>query len=131
MRRPLRDTFETNVTDKIPSGPLGKIGEGDVIGAGGFIAVEATRPFFTFVPGLKQPGYHVTSHTTDTTDDGEVHTVTVTAISEDVAEFVAQYTASPSNVNFLVSNIELLSTEVVTERSTYSTYRMEVLLEEE
>lgn len=129
MRRPLRDRFEGKVTDEIPSGPFGKAGQGDLIGAGGFLAVESTRPFFTFIPGVKQPGYGIVSHSAESVPEGERHELIVTAISEDVAEFVAQYTSAPSNVDYIVTDVKLESTEVMTERSTYSTYKMTVLLE--
>lgn len=131
MKRPIRDRLEKEGTGRVPSGPLGKVGEGDIIGAGGFLAVEATRPFFTFIPGIKQPGYAVTAHSTESTQDGEVHRLTVTAISEDVAEFVAQYFASPGNLNFIVSDIELEETDRITTRAGYSTYNITVRLVEE
>lgn len=127
--RPLRDRFES-ITDRLPSGPFGKIGEGDLVGLGGFIAVEATRPIIQFIPGIKQPGYHVNAHNTDRMDGFERHTLTIQALSEDVAEFVAGYTATPSNIDFATTEVRLVDTEIVTERQTYSTYRIKVDIDE-
>ena len=124
-KRPLRDAVEGGF-DSVPSGPLGKAGEGDVVGAAGFLAVESSRPLIEFVPGVKQPGYKVTAHGTEPIEGGTRHTLTVEAVSEDVAEFVAQYSASPSNVDFLSSELDLVGTEVVNEKPTYSTYRITV-----
>jgi len=128
--RPLRDKFES-ITDRIPTGPLDKVGEGDLVGLGGFVAVEATRPLIEFVPGLKQPGYKVNAHSTEKLPANiERHTVTIQAISEDVAEFVAGYTATPSNIDFLTTDIDLYNTEIVTERPTYTTFRITVDINE-
>lgn len=128
-RRPIRDRFE-NLTDKVPSGPRGNIGEGDVIGAAGFFAVEASKPVVEFIPGVKQPGYKVTGHGTRRTGEGEEHTINIAAISEDVAKWAAQYSASPSNVNFVVSDKEIVNVEEVTKRQGYSTYQIKVLLKD-
>lgn len=128
-RRPLRDRLE-GATDKVPSGPLGNVGEGDVLGAAGFFAVESTRPVIELIPGVKQPGYKITGHGTRRTSEGEEHTVNVAAISRDVAEWAAQYASSPSNVNFVVSEKEIKDVEVVTKRAGYSTYRITVLLKD-
>ena len=128
-KRPLRDGLE-RITGSIPSGPLGKVGEGDLVGLGGFLAVEATRPIIQFVPGIKQPGYHVNAHSTEQVGGFERHTLTIQAVSEDVAEFVAGYTATPSNIDFLTTEIDLYNTEVVTERATYTTFKITVDIDE-
>lgn len=127
--RPVRDRFE-GVTDKIPSGPFGNVGDGDLVGAAGFLAVESSRPYIEFIPGVKQPGYKVTAHSTRRVQDGEEHTIGVAAISENIAKWAAQYTASPGNVNFVVSDKEILEIEEVTQRTGYTTYRIVVLLKD-
>lgn len=128
-KRPVRDRFE-EATDRIPSGPLGATGGGDLVGAAGWLAVESTRPVIQFIPGIKQPGYKVTAHSTRRVTDGEEHTLNVAAISENVAKWVAQYTSSPSNVNFAASEKDIISIDIVTERPAYTTYQIVVLLKD-
>lgn len=129
--QPVRDKFE-EVTDKIPEGPMGKVGGGNIIGGAGFVAVESTKPLWQFIPGIKQPGYKVTAHGTKSLGDGkERHVLTVAALSEDVAEFAAEYTAAPSNINYLSSDIELVEIKEITERPTYSTYQATVDVNQE
>lgn len=130
MKRPIRDKLEREGTGRVPSGPLGKVGEGDIIGAGGFLAVETARTAFQFLPGIKTPGYSIVAHNAESVSDGEVHRFTITAISEDVAEFVAQYSSAPGNINFVISDVELEETDRVTTRPGYSTYNIRVRLME-
>lgn len=128
-KRPAREWFEDKTGD-IPSGPLGSVGGGDIIGAAGFVAVESSRPIIDLVPGVKQPGYKIMAHSTRRVEEGEEHVLDVAAISENVARWAAQYSSSPSNVNFLVSEKEVLSVEEITERRGYSTFRIVVLLKD-
>ena len=124
--RPIRDRLASS-TDKIPEGPLGKLGGGNLLGAGGFVAVEATRPVWQFIPGVKQPGYKIISHGSKYIGNGvEQHSIKVAAVSEDVAEFAAEYVAAPSNVDYLRSDIENTQVEVETERGSYSTFTITV-----
>lgn len=124
--QPVRDNFE-EVTNKIPEGPMGKIGGGNLLGAAGFVAVESTKPIWQFIPGIKQPGYKVTAHGTKDLGDGtERHILTVVALSEDVAEFAAEYTAAASNIDYVRSKIGTVNIEEITERATYSTYQVTV-----
>lgn len=125
--RQVRDAVE-NTADKIPSGPMGNVGKGDVIGAAGFFAVESTKPVWQFIPGIKQPGYKIVSHGAKRVEEGEEHVVGVTAISEDVAEWAAQYVAAPSNISFVVSDKEVTDVKETTQRRGYSTYHVTVLL---
>lgn len=129
MAQPVRDKVG-EATSKIPSGPRGTVGGGDIIGAGGFLAVEASRPFIEFIPGVKQPGYKINAHSTRRVSDGEEHIINVSSISRNVALWVAQYTASPSNVNFVAAEKDILNVEEITERPAYNTYRITVLLKD-
>jgi len=125
-RQPIRDAIEES-TDNIPEGPFGKVGDGTVLGAGGFLAVEASRPLIDFVPGIKQPGYKITAHSTEVLEPGtERHTLTVPAISEEVARFAAKYAATPSNIDFSLSDTEIVSIEELTEQPGYTTHRIVV-----
>lgn len=124
--QPVRDRFE-EVTEKIPEGPMGKVGGGNLIGGAGYIAVESTKPIWQFVPGIRQPGYRVTAHGTKDLGNGlERHALTVTALSRNVAEFAAAYAAAPSNIDYLRSRVDIVDIEEITERGTYSTYRVTV-----
>jgi hypothetical protein len=126
-KRPLRSLAE-ELTENIPSGPLGSVGEGDVIGTAGFLAVESAKSVFQFVPGIKTPGYGISSHSTRNVPNGEEHEFVITALSEDVAEFVSQYESSPSNLNYLTNDKEIVGFEEITTRRGYTTYKITVLL---
>lgn len=129
FNKPVRDRLR-DVTSDIPSRAGGKVGEGDVLGAAGYIAVEATRTVFQFVPGIQTPGYTVISHgIEETNEEFEIHSFTIAAVSEDVAEFVAQYFSAPSNVNYLTSSVEILSVETTTERRAYDTFEIRTRIE--
>lgn len=124
--RPAREKFE-EVTEKIPDGPMGKVGGGDLLGAAGYVAVESTKPVWQFIPGIRQPGYQVTAHGTKKIEqEVERHVLTVNAISKNIGQFAAQYVASPSNIDFVRSEVKLVDTEELTQRGTYSTYQMTV-----
>lgn len=125
--RGVRDKIE-NATEKIPSGPLGNAGQGDLIGAAGFFAVESTKPVWEFIPGVKQPGYKITGHGTRRAADGEEHILDIAAVSEDVAEWAAKYAAAPSNATFLAASKEIVNVQRITERRGYTTFRVTVLL---
>lgn len=125
-KAPVRDRFQ-EVTEKIPEGPMGKVGGGSLIGAIGYTAVSATRPIIDFIPGLRQPGFTVTAHGTKKIGPNhERHFIIVTAASEKVAEFVAEYNSAPSNIDYIRSNIRLVGVEEIQERATYSTYEFTV-----
>lgn len=129
--QPVRDRFSERV-EQIPEGPLGKAGGGNLLGAAGFAAVESTKPVWQFVPGIKQPGYKIFAHGTKYLGDGvERHQLTVAAVSKEVAEFAAEYTAAPSNIDYLRSKVDTVSINEITERATYSTYKIVVDLESE
>lgn len=132
-KRPAREKFE-EFNDKIPSGPLGKLGNGTITGAAGYLAKSSTNPLFDFLPGIRQPGFSIVSHSIETSanpkDTFERHTFAISAVSKDVAEFVAKYFAAASNIDFATSDTEIDDVELVTERATYSTWRVVVLVDE-
>lgn len=121
INKPIRDRIR-GITDSIPSGPKGKAGEGDLLGAGGYLAVETIRAGTQFIPGIQQPGYKIYSHSVESEGKHEIHSFEIAAISQDVAEFVAQYFSSPSNVNFLLADVEILNVEINTSRRTYDRF---------
>lgn len=130
--RPFRDALEEDITNKIPDGPLGGVGEGNLLGFAGFLAVESGEIVTIPVPGLDRPGYKVVSHgLTDTSPDGDkqVHEIVLHAYSEDVAEFVTQYNSAPSNFDFIRADTEVLETEVIDPDGFYTTYNIKVLVD--
>lgn len=121
--RPLRSLSES-VTQRIPKGPLGFLGEGNAVGAIGFTAVGIVNTFNP-VSGL-DAGYNIQSHSVEHNEDGEMHTFEINAASKDVARFVARLRSSPSNVDFLLRDTEVMSIEPVVERSTFNTWEVVV-----
>ena len=115
-RRPVRKAQEA-VTDKIPTGPLGFAGDGKLTGAAGLLAVGAGR---VFVPLSEfNPGYSIESQEKEVTDSGTVRrTFRINAYSKDVAKFIAKRKSAPTNADFLLRDIDVVSTEPITERST-------------
>lgn len=125
-RRPLRDRFE-DVTERIPNGPFGALGRGNVIGLTGFLAVESGEVITSPVPGLTRPGFKKVSHSVEVLDDGlQEHTVRIHAFSKDVAEFVTQYDSSASNYDFIRGKTEVKSVEEIDKQSSYTTYEITV-----
>jgi len=124
--RPVRDAFE-DITGKVPSGPLGKLGDGNVVGGLGYLAVESGEIVTIPVPGATRPGFKYVSHSFISAEgDVQRYEIVVHAISKDVAEFAVQYKAAPSNIDFLRGESSVVGTEVLDEDRTYSTYKITV-----
>lgn len=132
-KRPARDKFE-EFNERFPSGPLNKTGNGTIAGAAGYLAKSSLNPIFDFIPGLRQPGFTLISHSVETVDNPndsfERHTFGVSAISRDVAEFASKYFAAASTLDFATSDTEIEDVELLTERATYSTWKITVLVDE-
>jgi len=127
--RPLRDLLENNITDEVPEGPLGTLGEGNLIGFAGFLAVESGQIITIPIPGLNRPGFKIVSNSlVDSTDGKQIHDIVLHAASEDVAEFVTQYESSPSNFDFIRGDTEVLDIEELDADGFYSTYRVRVMV---
>ena len=126
ITRPVRDRAE-QALDKIPSGPLDNLGGGSIAGVAGYYAISTGQTAVLPIPGVRQPGYSVISHGVDVKQNFERHTVRINAASKNVAEFAAKYeVSSPSNVDFLTSETEILSTEELKSRNTVSTWEIVV-----
>jgi len=122
--RVLRSKIEDTL-DKIPNGPLDNVGEGSLAGVAGYMAISTGQTAVIPIPGVRQPGYHTISHGVEPMDEFERHTVRISAASRDVAEFAAKYdVASPSNIDFLTSETEVVSVEEIKERPTLSTWEI-------
>lgn len=123
----LRERLDRTIS-KIPQGPMGRIGGGNVLGAANYF-VSSTARGFVPMDGLKA-GYQIQSQNVEQEGDGERHTFKIRASNKHVAEFAARYLAAPSNVDYIVNRPEVASSEMETERKTLATYRIVVLTEE-
>lgn len=125
-RKPFRNAAE-GLLDKIPRGPLGKIGEGNVAGFGGYFAIKTGQLAVVPIPGVRQPGFHAISHGVQAKDDYELHIIRINAASRKVAEVACEYEiASPSNIDFVTSEVEAVDVKEIKSRPTYSTYEFTV-----
>lgn len=125
-RRPVRDRIE-NTTEKIPRGPRGFIGKGNAIGGAGVLTVSLAN---TFLPDTFAVGFNVESQEVERLNGLERHTFVINAVSKDVAESAAKFLATPSNVDFALSETEVVSTELVKERPTFSAWGVVVEVRE-
>jgi hypothetical protein len=125
-KRPLRDITE-NLTDNIPGGPLGITGGGNLVGGTGYFVVSAINGVVP-LDGV-DVGFDVESHSVERQDDREIHTFIIHSSSKDVAQFIAKYRSSPSNVQFLGRDIQI--TDVREEKSNRSFSRWRVTTEVE
>lgn len=125
-RKPLRDAVE-GALDKIPRGPLGKIGEGNIAGFGGYFAIKTGQLAVLPVPGVRQPGFHAISHGVRSKEEFEEHVIRINAASRKVAEVACEYEiASPSNIDFVTSEVESVEVKELKSRPTYSTWEFTV-----
>lgn len=119
--RPIRDLQE-DVTDMVPRGPLGFAGDGNLVGAAGMVGVSLAR---TVVPLSEfEPGYSVVSSERDKEDGKVKTTLRINAYSRDVAQFIGKRRSAPSNVDFLIKDVEVKSVEPVEERSTVTEWEV-------
>ena len=124
--QPVRDQL-SGITSKVPKGPLGAIGEGNLLGFLGFVAVESGEIIAIPVPGVTRPGFKKVSHGAEVIEPGlQRHTIVIHALSKDVAEFVTQYDSAPSNFDFVRGKTTVTEVEELDVDSTYNTYRMTV-----
>jgi len=120
--KPLRNAT-ANTLEKIPTGPLGKVGDGNVFAGTGYLAIKTGQLAVLPVPGIRQPGFHTISHGVRERDGFEEHNIRITAASKSVAEVAAEYeVASPSNIDYITSEVETVEVNELTSRSTYSTW---------
>lgn len=126
MKRPLRNLAE-KATDSIPRGPLGIAGKGNLVGGAGYFTVAAINGVMP-LDGV-DVGFEVESHEVERTDGREVHTFIIHSASKDVAQFIAKYKSSPSNIQFMGRRIEI--TNVAEEKSNRSFSRWRVRTEVE
>lgn len=124
--RPVRSLLE-DTTSRVPSGPLGAFGEGNVIGFIGFLAVESGEIITVPIPGVQRPGFKKVSHGVETIQPGvQEHTIRMHAVSEDVGEFVSQYESAPSNYDFVFGNTEVVDITKLDTDVGYTTYEFVV-----
>lgn len=122
--RPIREAVES-VTDNIPDGPAGKLGDGDITGYAGYLAIKTGQLAVLPIPGVKQPGFHTISHGAEQMEEFERHTVNINAASRHVAKIAAEYeVAAPSNIDYVTGEIDVVSIEEKKQRSSFSTWEV-------
>lgn len=121
-KRPVRDRFE-EATERVPRGPRGFFGEANALGGAGVGALSLVN---TLIPSPFEIGYEIESHTVDRFDDREVHTFRINAALRDIAESAAKFFSVPSNVDFAFEETEVVSTELIEEKRTFSTWEIVV-----
>ena len=129
--RPVRDRLES-LTESIPTGPLGKVGQGNVTGALGYIAVESGEIVTIPIPGATRPGFKYVSHSFVGVENGiQTYKIVVHAVSRDVAEFAVQYKAAPSNLDFLKGATEVTNVKELDKERGYTSYEMTIEVDRE
>lgn len=124
--KPVRDNLSTSL-DQIPSGPFDKVGKGNIATSIGYFGVSLTKTITGYIPGVKRPGYTVLSHNVEFGETEDIHIVEVYAVSRKIAEFVSKYeVAASSNIEYIQSDIQIISIEEVRRRQTYSLWEMVV-----
>jgi len=126
-KRPVRDFLENNV-DKIPRGPLGYAGKGNVTGAVTYF-VTSTINGINPVSGVNL-GFKVVTHTIDRHDSYEMHTITVDSWAKETARFTSKFEAPPSTVDYFRQKITIESLKPLTKRRTSTTWRAKVKVED-
>jgi hypothetical protein len=121
-KRPIRDASE-RTTDKIPSGPLGYGGNGNLLGGAGYFAV-ATLNGIIPIQGVNI-GYNVESHEVRRRGNSETHTFVINAMNKNIAQFVAKFQSTPSNLDLPAREIEITDITKLKERRTATTWRIE------
>lgn len=126
MSRPIRSLLE-NTTSEVPRGPLGFFGEGNAVGAVSYFGASLVNKFNP-IAGTSV-GYRVKSHSVEETEDGELHTLTVTSYLEQTARFIGKFRSPPTNIDFFTDETEVVSVKPLKERNTANTWQVKVLVE--
>lgn len=120
-KRPVRETT-TKLSNKIPKGPLGFLGRGNAIGAVGFFTVSAINGVVP-IDGM-EIGFDVETHNIDRRGNVEEHTFLVHSVSENVARFIGKYKSTPTNLNFVTDEVEVVLVEEISPRRGFSLWRV-------
>lgn len=116
----------------MPSGPLGKIGNGNVIGGLGFIVVESGQIITVPIPGAIRPGFKYVSHSFNGVEDGkQKYTIVCHGMSKDVVKFATQYKAAPSNFDFFRGKASVANIEEIDRSNVYTTYKVDIEIDRE
>ena len=126
--RPVRSELEP-FFDKIPDGPLGVLGSGNVYGGATYLTASALQGLNP-VDGVRI-GYNFESSSVTRRNGQEMHTYRVNASSRQVAQFAARYKASPSNIDYLTDRPTVTGTSLVKERNTLPLWEVTVLVGDE
>jgi len=125
-KKPVRNAIQEQL-DRIPAGPLGKLGEGDLAGVVGYALIKSGQLAVLPIPGVRQPGFSVVSHGMEEMGEFQRHTIVINAAIERVATVASEYEiAAPSNIDYITSEVQTISVKTVTERPTYDTLEIVV-----
>lgn len=132
--RPLRDIFEDRL-QMFQGGPLNITGQGNLVGAAGYLGMRAVNSAVlvgslgTF--GGVEVGFRVISHGVEQEGDKEIHTMRISAYSQDVARFAGKYLTAPSNIDFAARRVEVVEENILQSRGTASTWEIVTEVERE
>lgn len=123
-KRPVRDTLEKG-TSRIPKGPLGVIGNGNLAGGIGYFTVSTINGLIP-IDGV-DVGFNVESHSVERENGKETHTFHINSANRDIAKFTAKFKSNPSNLDFLVRDVNVQDVEKVRERRWFTTWEVTVV----
>lgn len=127
-KRPLRNSIE-QVTEDVPRGPLGFVGEGNLVGASSYFAVALANGLVP-VDGI-DIGFDIESHSVKSREDGfEVHEFVIHSASRDTARFIARFKSSPSNIQALATDTTVTTIEEEKSNRTFSRWFVRVEVRE-
>lgn len=127
MERPVRQTFE-NVTEKVPKGPAGFVGQGNMAGAVTYFAVSLVNGINP-IDGVNI-GFNVESHSVERKDGKQIHRFLVNSSGKNVARFTSKFNSPPSTADFFLRDIDVKEVNKKEERSTLTTWEVVVELKD-
>lgn len=124
-KRPLRNFVEKQ-TDKIPRGPLGIAGKGNLIGLTGYFTVSAANAVVP-LEGV-DIGFSIESHNVSRSGNIENHDFVIHSTSKDIAEAIARFKSTPTMLNSARDKVEVESVELEEERAAFSRWRVSTVV---
>lgn len=120
-KKPIRSII-TKASSKVPKGPLGVLGKGNVVGGAGFFISSAVNGIVP-IDGV-EVGFQVETHNVERSGNVEEHTFLVHSLTEQTARFAARYKSTPTNLNAIFDEVEVVSAEEVKERQGFSLWKI-------
>lgn len=120
-KRPIRQYVEDQ-TEKIPNGPLGIAGRGDLIGLTGYFGVSIVNSALSLTGA--DIGFDIESHTVERFQDREEHTFTIHSMSRDVARATAKFKSTPTFINAARDRVDVIQTREVEQRRAFTVWEI-------